>query len=72
MRVQSWPPIMIGEAELVIETTVEPGEPVPVHVVDVEGDELDGTEHVPSLPPLAQSSMFGRQLSPGRPSSGAR
>ncbi len=48
----SWLPIVVGDGELAIETAVGPGAPSPVHLVDFEGDELHGHDHVPVLPSL--------------------
>jgi hypothetical protein len=52
MWMSSWLPIVVGEGELVIDTVVGPTDACSVHVIDFEGDELDGAEHVPTLPSL--------------------
>lgn len=50
----SWLPIVVGDGELIIDTSVARGQLTPVHVIDFEGDDDDfGVRHVPTLPSLA-------------------
>ena len=49
----SWLPIVVGDGELIIETSVASGQASPVHVIDFEGDDENvGEDHVPALPSL--------------------
>lgn len=53
MWLTSWLPIVVGDGELIIETSAGPDAPSPVHIIDFEGDDEDfGVRHVPSLPSL--------------------